>query len=44
MDHEKSYTNHQGINKIGCTRRLTEEIESDKICCNNKSYFIVEKK
>ena len=63
MEHEKSYTNHQLINKIGnytCSSSLfsvgfnvvqyifikgfTGEIERDKICCNNKSYSIDEKK
>ena len=58
MDHKKSFTNHQYINKISCTcssslfsvsfimvqyffnEGYPEEIERDKIRCNNTSYSI----
>ena len=45
MDLEKSYTNHQYITKIWLTLYIgyAREIEKDKICCDNKSYFIEEK-
>ena len=43
MDLKKSYTNHQYIPKIWLYIGYAREIEKDKICCNNKSYFIEEK-